>query len=396
MKNKCKFSKSSIVSSVLILLFILISFPIILMSQSYDPWTAPMSLYSGDRNVRFKTLNDIGKSFGYWSAERLVQILITDFDDELRLEACEILKNKIEPRAGRAFTYKVNDENIKVRMCCVLALREFIIDYPIPVLLERFAIEDNDIEGINKASFESIYSSHFNVRKEIVKTVRILTKRWKKKELRTYVIDTLREHYAYEDNHGNDWAVKNEIIDAIFDLHPETGFDYMLEQLRKENDPYVVDHIVDVLISKGHSAFARKILAERDLVKDFEKTTFDSHIDKIPENAQFRYIQMMKKDYIKDLLYHNDYRKRYDAAEKLGKVAHGETVYLLEKVLVEDENMYVRKACAKALGNCGDGTSVTYLIQAYYNDDNRQFRTDIKDSLARLGVQESEYILNDE
>jgi hypothetical protein len=391
-KIKQKSKKSHIISSTLIILIALIFFPLILMSQSYDPWTTPLSLYSGDREVRFETVNDVGKSFGQWATERLIQILITDFDDELRLEACEILKNRIEPRANRAFTYKINDEYIRVRMCCILALREFIIDYPIPVLLKRLIVEDNDVDGINKDSFEAIYTSHFNVRREIVKTVAVLTRRWKREKLRAEVIDALKDHYPNED----DWGVKVEIIDAIFELQPDEGLDYMLETLRTENDPYVVDHIVNMLNKKGHSAFAHKILAERDLVKDFEKTTFDSHIDKIPENAQYRYIQMMKDDYIKALLYHNDYRKRYDAAEKLGKIASGDIVYLLEKVLIEDENMTVREACAEALGNCGNEFTVHYLIQAYYNEDNRRFRKEIRDSLARLGVQESEYIVEED
>lgn len=376
--------KRKIKTLLILLLLIILIFPIVFLSAD-NPYTISLELYSNIKEVRLDVLNRLRGIPYFWAIERMIQILLTDDDDDMRITSCEILAGKIDPRAIQSFTYTINDPNLFVRLCSVKALSKFINDYPIETLIERLSIEDNDIYGVNKDYYEINLTSNYNVRKEIIKTLCIITDYRKKPLLREKIIAIFKKQYDIEE----DWGVRIEILESILRLKRSEGIEFLKYALSTENELYVLNYSETKLREIKMGAFADKILLERDMLRN--KITFDKSLTTLSKEDLEKHIKTNKKQYLIDLLYHSDYRKRLYAVNKLGMIASGEIVDIIEYALLNDESRDVRWACILQLAKCGDEDSVKVLIEAFYDTKNSNLKMEIIRALSKLGVNRSEY-----
>lgn len=430
--------KNIIIIAVIILISITPLFIFADIPSSYS-----IELFRGSEEDRIEALKRIGYSNNYWAVQRVVQILLTDISADMRLEACNILTDRVDADTIPALTYSINDENIFVRLCAVKTLRLFIDDYAVKTLIERLNIEDNDIDGANAEYYAVNYTSYYNVRSEIVKTLTEISFLMKKTSLIDYVITVLKNHYEQE----TDWGVKIEILESLVKLDRRgEGFDMLKKSLEEETDLYIIEYAEEKLWDIGMGAFADKILEKRNLRKRHKKYEDDlsklSHeelieyiilnkysifkeaieaehglyvveqrgesewrigteemIDKLSKDGKFEknivklshkdmvsYLFKNRNKYISDLKYSTKYTKRLIAINRLSLIANGEIVDYIEEAL-KDDNRSVRRTAVTALGRCGDEFSVNKLLQALENPINSYFYNDIELSLKRLGYE---------
>ncbi len=375
--------KNSIIILILISL-IFISMPVIFSGDTIRDII--IDLYSTQQKHRMKGIEKLGDNRNkVWAMERLVQILITGDDQDMRLEACNIITSRTEEETIPALTYKIDDPNIFVRLCCVKGLSKFITDYPIDKLIQRLQVEDNDVYGVNEASYEVNLTSFYNVRREIVKTLTNLARRWKKVSIMDKVIKVFKEQYQVED----DWGVKVEILDGIYELDNDIGFEFLKESLRTENELYVIEYIKQKLWKIGRGAFVDKILGERGIRSN--TINFDGEVRELTHEEMITHIRLNKLEYIDMLLYGEAPRDRIEAVRRLGQIADSDIVDIIEEAFNTDPSVNVRRECVIVLGKCGNENTPPHLIRAYYKDENATLKYDIVKTLSDLGVTRSEY-----
>ncbi len=371
---------------VTILLVLMLFIPIVLLFSGDTIQDIILDLYSTNPEIRLKGVEKLGDNRNkVWAMERLVQTLLISDDEDMRIKACEIITSRIEEETIPALTYKIDDPNIFVRLCCVKGLSKFITDYPINKLIERLKVEDNDIYGVNDGYYEVNLTSNYNVRREIIKTLTNLTRRWKKIAVRDKVIGVFKEQYWIED----DWGVKVEILDGIYELDNDTGFEFLKEALRSENELYVIEYIKQKLWKIGRGAFVDKILGERGI--ESNTIVFDGEVRELTAEEMITHIRLNKLEYMDMLIYDEIPRNRIEAIRRLSQIADSEIVDVIERAFNTDPDIDVRRECVIALGKCGNENTPHHLIRAYYKDENSTLRYDIVKSLSDLGVTRSEY-----
>jgi HEAT repeat protein len=371
---------------VIVILLIMLFIPVVLLFSGDTIQDIIIDLYSTKPETRIKGIDKLGDNRNkVWAMERLVQILLISDDEDMRIKACEIITSRIEEETIPALTYKIDDPNIFVRLCCVKGLSKFITDYPIDKLIERLKVEDNDIYGVNEGYYEVNLTSHYNVRREIVKTLTNLTRRWKKVTIRDRVINVFKEQYWVED----DWGVKVEILDGIYELDNDIGFEFLKEALRSENELYVIEYIKQKLWKIGRGAFVDKILGERGIQSN--TIVFDGEVRELTAEEMITHIRLNKLEYIDMLINDEIPRNRIEAVRRLSQIADSEIVDIIERAFNTDPNIDVRRECVIALGKCGNENTPNHLITAYYRDENAMLRYDIVKTLSDLGVTRSEY-----